>query len=160
MPSEIYIGRDLHDQLPRLLSRLKERLRICAYELNPTLSPTQPAHQPLVPQLRAISKSGIDCRIILATSSRTANVRINNTHAAHVLAACGWQVKLAKPQPLHHCKIWLLDDYLAIVGSHNLTIGGLTKNREVSLGCQDAAIIAKLHQFFADTWNESTTAQY
>ena len=156
MSEELFIGRELHDALPRLLAQTRKNLRICAYELNPTTSTTQHSHQPLITQLAAISQSAVSCQIVLATSSKSANIRVNNHRAAELLTAHGWHVRLAKPHPLQHCKIWLLDDWLAVIGSHNLTVSGLLKNHEISVTCTSTPILAKLHRFFNASWESST----
>lgn len=155
MVEEIFIGRELNDALPRLLAQARTKVHFSAYELNPTQSITQFGQQPLMPTLRNLAASKLDCRCILASSSKSANIRISNTSAALQLQRHGWLARIAPPYPLQHAKFWLVDDYLAIVGSHNLTISGLLTNNEVSITSHNHHIITKLHGFFQETWEKS-----
>jgi phosphatidylserine/phosphatidylglycerophosphate/cardiolipin synthase-like enzyme len=153
--TKLYIASELQDALPLLLGALRIKLSIQAYELNPTLSPSQFGHRPLMPQLLSLPKRGVHCRIILASSNRTANVRIGNTAAAVQLARAGWQARIAPPHPLQHAKYWLLDDQTAILGSHNLTIAALTSNIEVSIATNAPKLVTRLAELFGAQWERS-----
>ena len=152
---QIYVGRELNNELPRLLATARYQVRILAYEINTSLSPSQHGHQPIMPQLIMIGNRRLICKIILAQSKKSANVRITNTRAAEQLIAIGWEARIAPAHPLQHAKCWLLDNHTAIIGSHNLTISSLISNVEVTVSLHDTKIIARLSAVFGQQWEKS-----
>lgn len=51
-----------------------------------------------------------------------------------------------------HVKNMLIDDELAIIGSHNYTMNAFTLNYEVSIITQNKEVVKRLRQFFNNLW--------
>lgn len=51
-----------------------------------------------------------------------------------------------------HAKTWIIDGNEAIVGSHNLTIAGLTKNLDISITTNDPRVVSELKNVYDNAW--------
>lgn len=54
-----------------------------------------------------------------------------------------------------HAKIVIIDDFVAIISSANLTKNGLSVNYEAGICLKDKNMVAKVARFFNDVWEES-----
>lgn len=52
-----------------------------------------------------------------------------------------------------HVKLMIIDDELAILGSHNYTMSAFTTNFEISITTKDEEVVKRLKNFFANLWS-------
>lgn len=65
-----------------------------------------------------------------------------------ILEKCGIEVKLLQSNKLLHIKLMIIDDEIAILGSHNYTKNAFNLNYEVSVIIYDFKSILELKNYF------------
>jgi len=61
-------------------------------------------------------------------------------------------VKKPITKGLMHTKLMLIDNEIAILGSHNYTMNAFTINYEVSVIIREKEVIERLKQYFDNIW--------
>ena len=77
---------------------------------------------------------------------------VNNNEIARVLKEVGCEARRLRRKELVHCKFMVIDDKLAITGSHNYTEAAFQKNLEVSVIFDDMGMIESLKNYFQNLW--------
>jgi phosphatidylserine/phosphatidylglycerophosphate/cardiolipin synthase-like enzyme len=95
------------------------------------------------------------CSAIIAGWRERSPQWLSNRACAGVLSANGWAVVEAKERPIMHPKLYLFDDDVAVIGSHNLTGQGLTYNFNLSVLTDDKAMIADLLAYYEKCFENS-----
>jgi phosphatidylserine/phosphatidylglycerophosphate/cardiolipin synthase-like enzyme len=72
--------------------------------------------------------------------------------AFDILKSVGVDVKLYKGDGIMHCKLVILDDKTAIMGSHNFSQNAMCFNKEISVIIDTLPEVAKLKLFFDSLW--------
>ena len=87
---------------------------------------------------------------IVRASRRGVKVRViaNNDEIVRVLKSVGIEAKKFITQKLIHCKLMIIDDEIAIVGSHNYTQSAFEMNYELSIIIKGRDEIQRIIQFF------------
>ena len=83
---------------------------------------------------------GLDKGLLYGTTDRDPK----NDAAAEWLTKNGIQVVWDEQDRTSHAKILIVDDHVAIIGSHNWTRAALTGNREVSMLLTDPELLAQI----------------
>lgn len=90
-------------------------------------------------------------RVRLISSPQTPLERDPNEPGRQALRNAGAQVRYLST-PYIHAKMFIVDERVAYLGSHNLTASALDFNRELGLAVTDEKIIAELSRVFAEDW--------
>jgi cardiolipin synthase len=98
--------------------------------------------------LRCLAR-GVQVRLI--SSPQTPLERDPNEPGRQALRKAGAQVRYLST-PYIHAKMFIVDDRVAYLGSHNLTATSLDFNRELGLAVTDPQVIAELSRAFAQDW--------
>lgn len=77
---------------------------------------------------------------------------VNNDEIMRVLKEVGCEAKRLKTSSLVHCKFLLIDDKIAVIGSHNYTQSAFQMNLEVSVISDDSNNILELKNYFQNLW--------
>lgn len=72
---------------------------------------------------------------ILRAAKRGVKIRViaNNNDVINILKKAGCEAKKLQTTRLVHCKIVIIDDKIAVIGSHNFTQSAFTSNLELSI---------------------------
>lgn len=92
---------------------------------------------------------GVQVRLI--SSPQSPLEQDPNEPGRQALRSAGAQVRYLST-PNIHAKMFIVDDRVAYLGSHNLTTAALDFNRELGLAVTDPHIIAELGKVFAEDW--------
>lgn len=92
---------------------------------------------------------GVQVRLI--ASPQTPLEQDPNEPGRQALRSAGAQVRYLST-PNIHAKMFIVDDRVAYLGSHNLTTAALGFNRELGLAITDPHVIAELSRVFAEDW--------
>jgi len=87
------------------------------------------------------AKQGIKVKVIL-----------NDRKTASILEKEGVKTKVGDLGGLVHAKMLLIDDDIAIIGSHNFTYNAFETNFEISILSQDRAMTKDLTDYFLNLW--------
>jgi phosphatidylserine/phosphatidylglycerophosphate/cardiolipin synthase-like enzyme len=78
----------------------------------------------------------------------------NNDEIVRTLKACGVSAKRLTAQNLLHCKLMIIDDKIAIIGSHNYTQSAFTMNFELSVIVDIESQNLSFDNFFNNLFND------
>lgn len=164
-PSELIItGPDQPYAYPRAAERLiasaKKRVWVMQYVIRPDVDGV--VHGLLQALVEAHSRGvevrvGLDKGLLYGTTKRDPK----NDAAAEWLTKNGVQVVWDEQERTSHAKILLVDDQVAIIGSHNWTRAALTGNREVSLLVTDPEQVGQIRSLVMGLpgWSPSAVGQ-
>jgi len=90
--------------------------------------------------------------ISLSRKSKKVRVITNYRYIDEVLSQLNIQVKKIHSKRTLHTKLMIIDEKIAILGSHNYTMNAFTINHEVSVILQDEQIVNRLTDYFENLW--------
>lgn len=79
---------------------------------------------------------------------------VNNDQIVRIFKENGCNFKKIITPKLVHCKLMVIDDEVAITGSHNYTASAFQMNLELSVVIDEADAIAGLQNFFSNIWQK------
>lgn len=79
---------------------------------------------------------------------------VNNDQIASIFKLNGCEFKKLITGKLVHCKLMIIDDVIAITGSHNYTQSAFQMNFELSVVLEGEDSIVKLVNFFNNLWQK------
>ncbi|OGY41927.1 MAG: hypothetical protein A2Y67_03860 [Candidatus Buchananbacteria bacterium RBG_13_39_9] len=93
-------------------------------------------------------------QVIIRAARRKVKIRViaNNDEIINILKAEGCEAKRLKTTKLVHCKLMIIDDKIAITGSHNYTQSAFQMNLELSVILDDVLLIGSFTTFFNNLW--------
>jgi len=112
-------------------------------------NPVQILNQILLEKIRR----GLKCRIILNKEGRGQNLMKINMEASKYLIEAGAKVKFGKTTPINHAKLFIIDDNISILGSHNLSGRSFKINNEVSILINSVPVNQEYQRYFDQIWN-------
>lgn len=137
----VVIGKKYIEKVVPLITAARQSIDIIIYEVR--LRPTIPTH-PVSVLLRSLQDA--------ATRGVRIRALVGNAFIAEELARYGIVAKTLHSQKLMHAKVVLLDNCVAVIGSHNFTQSAFTSNLEVSVVVQFAAAENDLSTYFKNLW--------
>jgi len=137
--TEILIGRAFARQVIPLINEAKKSVNIIVYNWlwypNEIGSKIQNFNQAIV----QADKRGIEVKAV-----------VQKTLIAEILRREGVKVRKVESSKVLHTKLMIIDDAIAILGSHNYTMNAFNINYEVSVIIHDPEIIAELKEYFSN----------
>lgn len=79
-------------------------------------------------------------------------VLVNNDGVGAKLEQCGFDIRHCYTSKLMHPKAMIIDNEIAVIGSHNYTMSGLTVNMEISVISKLNGQDNELSTFFNHLW--------
>lgn len=143
-----------------LYPALLEAIRSCKLEVdamqyqwnfyvNSPNNPVQVVNQTLMGKVRG----GVKCRVLLNKEGRGQHLMAINMLASRFLGEAGVSVKFGRTFPITHAKLWLFDDDVTLLGSHNLSGRSLTVNNEVSVLVKSKEVTGEFRRYFNALWD-------
>jgi len=146
-------GQTFYPNLVESIKNAKLSIDIMQYQWNFYIyqpdNPVQILNQILLEKIRR----GLKCRIILNKEGRGQNLMKINMEASKYLIEAGAKVKFGKTTPINHSKLFLLDDNISILGSHNLSGRSFKINNEVSILINSVPVNQEYRRYFDQIWN-------
>ena len=112
----------------------------------------------LLETLKTCPAKPLRCRIILSHPGTIKAKEPYNIHAAQDLKAAGWGVKFMKPTQILHEKTILIDNSLAIIGSHNISVSSMATNLDTSVAIRSEPFCRLLWRQFWARWRQADNA--
>ena len=106
-------------------------------------------------KLAAKVRAGVRVQALLNSAGGGWRAPALNRQAAQWLQERGVEVHTLGASRTCHAKMLIIDDEIAIVGSHNWTPYALERNFEVSVLVRDAGCVGRLAQHFDQLWQVS-----
>ena len=96
---------------------------------------------------------GVKVRILPNKEGPSNPLTAINVEAKKYLEEAGCKVKFGPSFPVTHAKLWLLDEELTILGSHNISERSVLHNDETSVIISSRAIQKYFKDYFELLWN-------
>jgi len=100
-------------------------------------------------------RRGVKFRVILDTEAVGHRITTVNNQAKRNLVNAGAHVKFGARFPITHAKIFIVDDDLVILGSHNLSSRSVTANDECSIFVNARTVASEYRRYFDTIWNRN-----
>lgn len=113
--------------------------------------PIQQFNQGVLRQIR----QGVKYRVLLNVEARGHKLTRLNMQTKELLLNAGAQCKFGPLSVISHSKIWIIDDDIVILGSHNLTKLSVSKNDECSVMITGRAVASEYRRYFDVLWSRS-----
>jgi len=104
------------------------------------------------------SRLGVDTRLILNRVSKMGSVPITNLYVIKELPKQGIPIHCLPYNRISHAKLLIVDEFAAIVGSHNLSVKSCHSNFEVSCLTKDPYVVGQLRGIFEQMWENTKEA--
>ena len=148
-------GQTFLPSLIKAINAAKFSLDIIQYQWNFYVNEPKSPMQELNRTLLARISSGLRVRVLLNKEGRGAHLMAINMKAARFLGEGGASVKFARTFPITHAKLWLFDDDVVILGSHNLSSRSVTVNNEASVLLKAKLVALEYKRYFEVLWGLS-----
>ena len=153
-------GAVLHDEqfLPaalKLVLNAKKRIYISTFKAEFITKPRGRRLKELFDTLVDYADLGLDIRLLISKRENYGHIPITNLHAVRYLKDNKVKVRHPRNGQLCHAKLILVDDYAAILGSHNLSVRSCNSNFEISYRLNDIYVVAHLYKIYGDVWNNA-----
>lgn len=137
----VLIGKKYVEKVSQQIAAARQSIDIIVYDwrLRPSL-PTHPVSL-LVRALLDAQRKGVRIRAL-----------VNSADVQRNLKLYGIDAKVLQTQKLMHAKMMLIDNRVAVIGSHNYTQSAFTSNLEISLCCTFESQDNELTQYFKNLW--------
>lgn len=91
---------------------------------------------------------------IVSSKKKGKKIRIitHSFHLTSVLKHLNFEVKEPISKRTLHTKLMIIDNEIAILGSHNYTMRAFSVNYEVSVIIQDEEVVKRLKTYFENLW--------
>lgn len=91
---------------------------------------------------------------IIDAAKKGVNIKVmaNEYPTIAVLKRNGIKARKIETTRKVHAKLMIIDNKIAIIGSHNYSMGAFTTNYEISVITQDEEVVNRLKQFFNNLW--------
>jgi cardiolipin synthase len=150
--AEVLIDRRYMQRVPRLIEGAQACVRVAMFQLQVKGKSARRTSRELAVKLAAKGLEGKEVRVLLNVAPGKARVAAINRDAAKWLKERKVQVRHFGPRRICHAKIVIVDEDVAIIGSHNWGVGSFTGNFEVSVVVRDAGQVRKLAEHFDALW--------
>ena len=97
-------------------------------------------------------QKGVSIQIILNSSFHSKQASQVNQSTVDFFRHQGISARLASPNLRIHAKVFIIDQSIIILGSHNLSERALSKNIEFSLYIQNKPLAQEITQLFNQIW--------
>ena len=138
-----------------LIDNAKKRIYISTFKAELTTKPRGRKLKLFFDILAAQAADGLDVRLLISKRENYGHIPITNIFAVRNLKENKIKVRHLRDNRVCHAKLIIVDDYAAILGSHNLSIKSCHNNFEVSYSLRDIYIIAHLYKLYGQVWENS-----
>lgn len=146
-------GQTFYKKLVESINSSKLEIDVMQYQwnfyINQPQNPVQVLNQSLMDKIR----NGVKCRVLLNKEGRGQHLMAINMKAHRYLVESGAVVKFGRTFPITHAKLWLIDDDITVLGSHNLSGRSFTVNNEVSVVIKSRAVCQEFRRYFNSLWD-------
>lgn len=140
--TEIIIGKEFPKKVIPLIQQAKNSIDIAVYEWRWYLDQIGSDIQKFNNAIVVAQRKGKRVRVITSSQKIIDTLKKNKIEAKKIFS----DKKL-------HIKLIIIDDEIAILGSHNYTMSAFTLNYEVSIKTQEKLVVNRLKNFFSGLWS-------
>jgi len=138
---ETIIGKEFANKVIPLIKEAKKSIDIIVYDWRWYPNQIGSAIQRFNNEITNAKRKGKKIRVIT-----------NSSHLTNILKSLNFEVQGNTFKKKLHTKLMIIDNKIAILGSHNYTMNAFTINYEVSVIIQDEKVVKRLNQYFKNLW--------
>ena len=138
-----------------LISDAQKSIDISTFKAEMTTKPRGKRLLQLFNLIIEKARLGIPVRFLISKRESYGHIPLTNLYAVREMKANRVQVRHLRNSRLCHAKTIIIDNELAILGSHNLSIRSCHNNFEASLAITDPYIVGQLQGFFSIAWDDA-----
>lgn len=153
--AEVLIDRRYMQRVPALIESAQVCVRVAMFQMMVKGKGARGNARELGIKLAAKALEGKDVRVLINMCPGGSRIAAINRDAAAWLRERKVRVRCLGPSRVCHAKLVLVDEKLAIIGSHNWGVSALSRNFEVSVVVRDAEQVGKLVDYFDTLWSVS-----
>ena len=139
-------------KLVEAITQVKYSLDVIQYQWNFYIDKPKSQIQKLNRTVIAQAEAGKKVRVLLNKEGRGQHLMAINMKAARFLGEAGIKVKFGRTFPITHAKLWIIDDDIVILGSHNLSNRSVTVNNESSVLIKGREVAVEFRRYFNVLW--------
>jgi len=134
---KLLVGREYPDELLQTIQNCKTSLKILMYDWRWYSHQPGTRIQKVSAEIIKAKNRAVDVRVILNFRSIVPILKRHNIKV--------FEKDFSKKM---HIKVVVVDDKIALIGSHNLTVNGFELNHEMSIITDDEIIVSRCSQYF------------
>ena len=135
------IGKEFPEKVIPLIEQAKSSIFIIVYDWRWYPDQIGSAIQKFNNAIITLSRKGREIRVIT-----------NMPYIDGILKQLNIKVHKINSSKIMHTKLMIIDNKIAILGSHNYSMAAFTINYEVSVAIQDEKVVARLKSYFENLW--------
>jgi phosphatidylserine/phosphatidylglycerophosphate/cardiolipin synthase-like enzyme len=142
METKILIGRDYLPEILKQVNAAKRTIYIIIFDWRIYFTTHVKTEVNLIAAVQAAKARGVDVKVIA-----------NNDYVVNELIKLQIKAKRAKFYKIVHAKMLLIDEKIAVIGSHNFTANSFERNLEISVMLTEPENSQTLTRYFNTLWN-------
>jgi len=150
----ILIDEEYRKMLPQALAGAKREIRIMIYRVQRKLGRGLTEENLFLTEMKDKVKKGVKVWLLIDYYPRPGMAYKENLYAALILMDCGIYARYLKNSRVCHAKTVIIDQEVALIGSHNWTTNSLKRNLEVSVMVRDKEEVGRLIEEFDKLFSE------
>jgi len=152
--NRILIDEDYRKMLVQAMAGAKRDIRIMQYRIQRKLGRGQTEENLFLDVIKDRVKRDVKVWLIIDYYPRPGMAYKENLYTALVLMDHGVYARYLRNSRVCHAKVVIVDQEIAIAGSHNWTTNSLKRNLEVSIMIKDREEVKRLIEEFDKLFNE------
>jgi phosphatidylserine/phosphatidylglycerophosphate/cardiolipin synthase-like enzyme len=153
--TELLIARQFLQRVPALMEKAGRSIKVSQFVVQIKGKSAKMSSRELGIALAGKVRDGVNVQVLLNQAGGGWRAPALNRQAAKWLGERGVEVRTVGTSKTCHAKIVIIDDEVAIVGSHNWTPYALERNFEVSVLVRDETTVKQLARHFDEMWKAS-----
>ena len=151
---KILIDEEYRKMLPQAIAGAKKDLRLMIYRVQRKLGRGQTTENMFLNEIKDRVKKGVRVWLLIDYYPRPGMAYRENMYTALILMDHGVYTRYLKNSRVCHAKGVIVDQEIAIIGSHNWTTNSLKRNLEVSVMVKDEVEVKRLITEFDKLFKE------
>ena len=153
--TELLVARQYLSRVPAILENAKTSVKVVQFVVQLKGKSTKMSSRELGIKLAAKVRDGVRVQALLNQAGGGWRAPALNRQSSKWLSDRGVEVRTLGSGRTCHAKLLIIDDEIAIVGSHNWTPYALERNFEVSVLVRNPGCVGKLTAHFEELWKAS-----
>ena len=150
-----YLNKDHYSHaLVSMINEAESRIRVLMFAMSERFRISDRQKNSVYHALLCAGKRGLTSQVILSETGPFAWNRHFNANARSGLEDAGYNVRYARKSQLLHQKQIIIDNDIAIIGSHNIGQSSVVINRDVSVAIKSKTFHAIAMKEFKICWQE------
>jgi len=141
-------------RLKQIISYARKEILISTFKAEISSNPKARVLNSLFDEIAAASKRGVSVKVLLNWNAEKRRVPRTNLKAQRFLLANGCKIRHLKRNRCIHTKLFIIDQGLMVLGSHNLSLNSVISNYELSAIITTDKLIEEARQGFFELFND------